>query len=58
MGLALKTSRFEAFEQESYDALCQSLKSGELKIASSEDAQKVSGLIQKKQLNFVYVTMN
>ena len=58
MGLALKTSRFEAFEQESYDALYQSLKSGELKIASSEDAQKVSGLIQKRQLNFVYVTMN
>ena len=58
VGLALKTSRFEAFEQESYDALYQSLKSGELKIASSEDAQKVSGLIQKRQLNFVYVTMN
>lgn len=58
VGLALKTSRFDLFEQESYDALYESLKSGKLKIAASEDAQKVSGLISKKQLNFVYVTMN
>lgn len=58
VSLAMKTSRFEIFDQESYDGLYQSLKSEKLKIASSKDAKKVSGLIQKKQLNFVNVTMN
>lgn len=58
VGLTVKTSRFEVFDQESYDALYQSLKNGKLKIATSEDAQKVSVLTQKKQLNFVNVTMD
>lgn len=58
VGLDVKTSRFEVFDQESYEALYQSLKNGKLNIATSEDAQKVSLLTQKKQLNFVNVTVD
>lgn len=57
VGLAMKTSRFDIFEQEDYDAIYQELKSGKLKIAMEEDAEKVNDLIKKKNLSSVYVTL-
>ena len=58
VGLAMKNSRFEIFDQQSYDALYKKLKRGTLKVVSEKDAKKVSELIRKRQLRSVSVTIS